>query len=189
MLGEEVSHEEMADRYARSLPSCHQAWRDRTARRKLLQFDLAKLGAGAETRARLPVQLPRPANPVRPLRFPAHPRHPHRAAAGVLHACGNGPGAQRNRPRKPRHRVLQRAVDFRLHVVDPTLFNSGTSSQLSSCYLTTVADDLDGIYEALKENALLSKYAGGLGNDWTPVRALGSHIKGTNGKSQVSCRS
>ncbi|PTT76933.1 ribonucleoside-diphosphate reductase subunit alpha [Pelomonas sp. HMWF004] len=67
----------------------------------------------------------------------------------------------------------------------PTLFNAGTRrSQLSSCYLTTVSDDLDGIYEALKENALLSKFAGGLGNDWTPVRALGSHIKGTNGKSQ-----
>ena len=67
----------------------------------------------------------------------------------------------------------------------PTLFNSGTQrSQLSSCYLTTVADDLEGIYEAIKENALLAKFAGGLGNDWTPVRALGAHIKGTNGKSQ-----
>ncbi len=67
----------------------------------------------------------------------------------------------------------------------PTLFNSGTlHSQLSSCYLTTVSDDLDGIYQAIKENALLQKFAGGLGNDWTPVRALGSHIKGTNGKSQ-----
>ena len=67
----------------------------------------------------------------------------------------------------------------------PTLFNAGTlRSQLSSCYLTTVSDDLEGIYEAIKENALLAKYAGGLGNDWTPVRALGSHIKGTNGKSQ-----
>jgi ribonucleoside-diphosphate reductase alpha chain len=67
----------------------------------------------------------------------------------------------------------------------PTLFNSGTThSQLSSCYLSTVADDLDGIYEAIKENALLAKYAGGLGNDWTPVRAMRSHIKGTNGESQ-----
>jgi len=67
----------------------------------------------------------------------------------------------------------------------PTLFNSGTlRSQLSSCYLTTVPDDLDGIYEAIKENALLSKFAGGLGNDWTQVRALGAHIKGTNGESQ-----
>ncbi|MFW7341700.1 ribonucleoside-diphosphate reductase subunit alpha [Pollutimonas sp. H1-120] len=67
----------------------------------------------------------------------------------------------------------------------PTLFNSGTlHSQLSSCYLTTVSDDLAGIYDAIKENALLAKYAGGLGNDWTPVRALRSHIKGTNGESQ-----
>ncbi len=67
----------------------------------------------------------------------------------------------------------------------PTLFNAGTlHSQLSSCYLTTVSDDLEGIYEAIKENALLAKYAGGLGNDWTPVRALRSHIKGTNGESQ-----
>lgn len=67
----------------------------------------------------------------------------------------------------------------------PTLFNSGTvRPQLSSCYLTTVPDDLDGIYGAIKDNALLSKFAGGLGNDWTPVRAMGAHIKGTNGKSQ-----
>ncbi len=67
----------------------------------------------------------------------------------------------------------------------PTLFNSGTlRSQLSSCYLSTVPDHLDGIYELIKENALLSKFAGGLGNDWTRVRALGSHIKGTNGESQ-----
>jgi ribonucleoside-diphosphate reductase alpha chain len=67
----------------------------------------------------------------------------------------------------------------------PTLFNSGTlRSQLSSCFLTTVADDLDGIYKAIHDNAMLSKWAGGLGNDWTPVRALGAYIKGTNGKSQ-----
>ena len=67
----------------------------------------------------------------------------------------------------------------------PTLFNAGTlRSQLSSCFLTTVSDDLDGIYSAIRDNALLSKWAGGLGNDWTPVRALGAYIKGTNGKSQ-----
>lgn len=66
----------------------------------------------------------------------------------------------------------------------PTLFNSGTlRPQLSSCYLTTVPDDLDGIFAAVKDNALLSKYAGGLGNDWTSVRAMGARIKGTNGKS------
>ena len=85
-----------------------------------------------------------------------------------------------------------RAIEF-YHVLSrfdfmsstPTLFNSGTfRSQLSSCYLTTVSDDLDGIYEAIKENALLAKYAGGLGNDWTAVRAMGARIKGTNGKSQ-----
>ena len=64
----------------------------------------------------------------------------------------------------------------------PTLFNAGTMhSQLSSCYLTTVPDDLHGIYGALQDNAMLSKWAGGLGNDWTPVRGMGAHIKGTNG--------
>ncbi|MFA6920511.1 MAG: ribonucleoside-diphosphate reductase subunit alpha [Gallionella sp.] len=67
----------------------------------------------------------------------------------------------------------------------PTLFNSGSRrSQLSSCYLSTVEDNLEGIYDAIKDNALLAKFAGGLGNDWTPVRALGAHIKGTNGESQ-----
>ncbi|SDI98004.1 ribonucleoside-diphosphate reductase alpha chain [Pseudomonas flavescens] len=67
----------------------------------------------------------------------------------------------------------------------PTLFNAGTlRPQLSSCYLTTVPDDLGGIYDAIRDNALLSKFAGGLGNDWTPVRSLGAYIKGTNGKSQ-----
>jgi ribonucleoside-diphosphate reductase alpha chain len=67
----------------------------------------------------------------------------------------------------------------------PTLFNSGTlRPQLSSCFLTTVADDLDSIFKAVKDNALLAKYSGGLGNDWTPVRGLGAHIRGTNGESQ-----
>jgi ribonucleoside-diphosphate reductase alpha chain len=67
----------------------------------------------------------------------------------------------------------------------PTLFNSGTlRPQLSSCYLTTVPDDLHGIFGAIHDNAMLSKFAGGLGNDWTPVRGMGGYIKGTNGKSQ-----
>ncbi len=67
----------------------------------------------------------------------------------------------------------------------PTLFNAGTlRPQLSSCYLTTVPDDLGGIYGAIRDNALLSKFAGGLGNDWTRVRGLGAYIKGTNGTSQ-----
>jgi ribonucleoside-diphosphate reductase alpha chain len=74
---------------------------------------------------------------------------------------------------------------FRFISSTPTLFNSGTiHSQMSSCYLTTVQDDLGGIFNAIKDDALLSKFAGGLGNDWSNVRALGSHIKGTNGKSQ-----
>ena len=74
---------------------------------------------------------------------------------------------------------------FDYMVSTPQLFNSGTlRPQLSSCFLTTVSDDLEGIYGAIKDNAMLSKWAGGLGNDWTPVRALGAHIKGTNGKSQ-----
>jgi len=67
----------------------------------------------------------------------------------------------------------------------PTLFNAGTPRpQLSSCFLTTISDDLEGIFKAIKDNALLSKYAGGLGNDWTGVRGLGAHIRGTNGQSQ-----
>lgn len=86
----------------------------------------------------------------------------------------------------------QRAIEF-YHLLSsfefmsstPTLFNAGTlRPQLSSCFLTTIPDDLDGIYSAIKDNALLSKFAGGLGNDWTPVRAMNAHIKGTNGKSQ-----
>ena len=86
----------------------------------------------------------------------------------------------------------QRAIEFYnlissfdYMVSTPQLFNSGTlRPQLSSCFLTTIPDDLHGIYSAIRDNAMLSKWAGGLGNDWTPVRALGAHIKGTNGKSQ-----
>ena len=86
----------------------------------------------------------------------------------------------------------ERAIEF-YHLLSsfdymcstPTLFNSASRhSQLSSCYLTTVPDNLNGIFSAIHDNAMLSKWAGGLGNDWTPVRALGSHIKDTNGKSQ-----
>ncbi|HET6503731.1 MAG TPA: ribonucleoside-diphosphate reductase subunit alpha [Amycolatopsis sp.] len=74
---------------------------------------------------------------------------------------------------------------FHFMASTPTLFNSGTTrAQLSSCFLTTVDDDLDSIFQAYKNNALLAKYSGGLGNDWTPVRGLGAHIKGTNGRSQ-----
>ncbi|MFC7342815.1 ribonucleoside-diphosphate reductase subunit alpha [Saccharopolyspora griseoalba] len=67
----------------------------------------------------------------------------------------------------------------------PTLFNAGTTRpQLSSCFLTTVEDDLEAIFSSYRTNALLAKYSGGLGNDWTPVRGIGAHIRGTNGESQ-----
>ncbi|MBU2722916.1 ribonucleoside-diphosphate reductase subunit alpha [Acidithiobacillus ferridurans] len=82
-------------------------------------------------------------------------------------------------------RFYQVLSTFKFVCSTPTLFNSGTTHpQLSSCFLTTVPDDLEGIFDAVKENALLSKFSGGLGNDWTPVRAMGSWIKGTNGQSQ-----
>ena len=108
-----------------------------------------------------------------------------RTAAGLLHARGDGACAARDRPRGEGDRVLRSALLVRLHGSTPTLFNAGTlRPQLSSCFLTTVPDDLDGIFKSIKDNALLAKYSGGLGNDWTRVRGLGAHIKGTNGESQ-----
>ncbi len=75
-------------------------------------------------------------------------------------------------------------AEMRFMCSTPTLFNSGTTRpQLSSCFLTTIPDDLGGIYSAIRDNALLAKYAGGIGNDWTPIRGLGATIRGTNGKS------
>ncbi|MCX7120643.1 MAG: ribonucleoside-diphosphate reductase subunit alpha [Gammaproteobacteria bacterium] len=100
-----------------------------------------------------------------------------RVAMGLAHC----EGAQKNERAIEFYRLLS---SFDYMSSTPTLFNAGTlRPQLSSCYLTTVPDDLDGIYGALKDNALLSKFAGGLGNDWTPVRSMGAYIKGTNGKS------
>ena len=94
--------------------------------------------------------------------------------------------AQNEREHRHEHAIsfynLLSSMDFMSST--PTLFNSGTMApQLSSCFLTTIPDDLEGIYSALKDNALLSKYAGGLGNDWTPIRATGAYIKGTHGQS------
>lgn len=74
---------------------------------------------------------------------------------------------------------------FRFMSSTPTLFNAGTTRpQLSSCFLTTVDDDLAGIFHGIRNNAMLAKYSGGLGNDWTPVRGIGAKIRGTNGESQ-----
>jgi ribonucleoside-diphosphate reductase alpha chain len=185
VLGEEVTQAEMSTRYAEYFPTyIGQGVKAQLLDEKLYSYDLKRLGAALK--------------PQRDLQFnylglqTLYDRY-------FLHV-----GERRiELPQAFFMRVAmglalneinreERAIEFYnvLSTFDfmsstPTLFNSGTQrSQLSSCYLTTVADDLDGIYEAIKENALLSKFAGGLGNDWTPVRALGSYIKGTNGKSQ-----
>lgn len=185
ILGEEVTHAEMHTRYADYFPGfikkgVHAELLDE----KLLQFDLAKLGAALKADRDLQFDylglqtlFDRYFLHVDEVRIELPQAFFMRVAMGL---------ALNEIDREARaiefYEVLS-TFDFMSST--PTLFNSGTRrSQLSSCYLTTVSDDLDGIYEALKENALLSKFAGGLGNDWTNVRALGSHIKGTNGKSQ-----
>ena len=100
-----------------------------------------------------------------------------RVAMGLAHGEGDP-----NRKAIEFYRLLS-SFDFMCST--PTLFNAGTpNAQLSSCFLTTVPDDLDGIFKSIKDNALLSKFSGGLGNDWSRVRGLGAHIKGTNGQSQ-----
>ncbi|MDE2368960.1 MAG: ribonucleoside-diphosphate reductase subunit alpha [Burkholderiales bacterium] len=185
ILGGNVTQAEMAERYADYFPRfVKQGVEAELLDEKLMQFDLARLGAALDA--------------GRDLQFDylglqtLYDRY-------FLHI-------DERRIEMPQAFFMRVAMGLALNEIDrearaiefynvlstfdfmsstPTLFNSGTRrSQLSSCYLTTVADDLDGIYEALKENALLSKFAGGLGNDWTRVRALGSYIKGTNGKSQ-----
>ena len=185
VLGEEVTQAEMSTRYAEYFPTfVSQGVKAQLLDERLASFDLKRLGAALK--------------PERDLQFnylglqTLYDRY-------FLHI-------QDKRIELPQAFFMRVAMGLSLNEINreeraiefygvlstfdfmsstPTLFNAGTlRSQLSSCYLTTVADDLDGIYEAIKENALLSKFAGGLGNDWTPVRALGSYIKGTNGKSQ-----
>jgi len=185
VLGETLSLPQLAGRYAESFaPFIRRGVEHELLDERLLQFDLARLGAALK--------------PERDLQFDylglqtLYDRY-------FLHV-------RKQRIELPQVFFMRVAMGLALNEIDrearaiefyevlssfdfmsstPTLFNSGTRrSQLSSCYLTTVPDELDGIYEAIKENALLSKYAGGLGNDWTRVRALGSHIKGTNGESQ-----
>ncbi len=185
VLGEEVLHEEMSSRYAEYFPTyISQGVKAQLLDERLASFDLQRLGAALK--------------PERDLQFnylglqTLYDRYflhinDHRIELPQAFFMRVAMGLSLNEINRE-----ERAIEFYnvLSTFDfmsstPTLFNSGTQrSQLSSCYLTTVADDLDGIYEAIKENALLSKFAGGLGNDWTPVRALGSYIKGTNGKSQ-----
>jgi ribonucleoside-diphosphate reductase alpha chain len=185
ILGGEVLQSEMDKRYPEYFPQFIKKGVDNDLLdERMLQFDLAKLGAALR--------------PERDMRFDylglqtLYDRY-------FLHV-------RKTRIEMPQAFFMRVAMGLSLNEIErearaiefyevlstfnfmsstPTLFNSGTQrSQLSSCYLSTVPDDLDGIYELIKENALLSKFAGGLGNDWTRVRALGSHIKGTNGESQ-----
>jgi ribonucleoside-diphosphate reductase alpha chain len=185
IVGEELLHSDMHTRYAEYFPTfIKKGVAAELLDEKLLQYDLAKLGAALKADRDLQFDYlglqtlyDRYFLHVNDVRIEMPQAFYMRVAMGL---------ALNEIDREARaiefYEVLS-TFDFMSST--PTLFNSGTHrSQLSSCYLTTVADDLDGIYEALKENALLSKFAGGLGNDWTNVRALGSHIKGTNGKSQ-----
>ncbi|MBP6775703.1 MAG: ribonucleoside-diphosphate reductase subunit alpha [Piscinibacter sp.] len=185
IIGEEVAHAEMTTRYAEYFPGFVRIGVDaELLDEKLLQFDLARLGAALK--------------PERDMQFDylglqtlfdryflhiAERRIELPQAFFMRVAMGLALNEIDREARAIEFYEVLSTFDFMSST--PTLFNAGSRrSQLSSCYLTTVSDDLDGIYEALKENALLSKFAGGLGNDWTNVRALGSHIKGTNGKSQ-----
>ncbi len=185
IVGEELLHSDMRARYAEYFPTfIKKGVSAELLDEKLLQYDLAKLGAALKADRDLQFDYlglqtlyDRYFLHINEVRIEMPQAFYMRVAMGL---------ALNEIDREARaiefYEVLS-TFDFMSST--PTLFNAGTQrSQLSSCYLTTVADDLDGIYEALKENALLSKFAGGLGNDWTNVRALGSHIKGTNGKSQ-----
>ena len=185
ILGEEVSQEQMATRYADYFPQfIKKGIEAELLDSKLAQFDLARLGAALKAERDqqfdylgLQTLYDRYFLHIDETRIEMPQAFFMRVAMGL---CLNE--IDREARAIEFYDVLS-SFDFMSST--PTLFNSGSlRSQLSSCYLTTVADDLDGIYEALKENALLSKFAGGLGNDWTRVRALGSYIKGTNGKSQ-----
>ncbi|WP_029526064.1 ribonucleoside-diphosphate reductase subunit alpha [Polaromonas glacialis] len=185
VLGEEVSHEAMAIRYASYFPEfIAKGVKNELLDEKLQQFDLARLGAALKPERDLQFDylglqtlFDRYFLHVRKQRIELPQAFFMRVAMGL-----SLNEADREARAIEFYEILS-SFDFMSST--PTLFNAGTlRSQLSSCYLTTVADDLGGIYDAIKENALLSKFAGGLGNDWTPVRAMGAHIKGTNGESQ-----
>ncbi|MDM9560466.1 MULTISPECIES: ribonucleoside-diphosphate reductase subunit alpha [Bordetella] len=185
VLGEEVSQADMATRYADYFPTFIQRGIEGgLIDPQLADYDLARVAAALDARRDLQfgylglqTLYDRYFLHIRGTRIELPQVFFMRVAMGL---------ALRETDREARaiefYEILS-SFDFMSST--PTLFNSGTlHSQLSSCYLTTVSDDLEGIYDAIKENALLAKYAGGLGNDWTPVRALRSHIKGTNGESQ-----
>jgi ribonucleoside-diphosphate reductase alpha chain len=185
VLGEEVAHEQMATRYAEYFPAfIQQGIKAQLLDEKLGTFDLKRLGEALDASRDLKFDY----LGLQTLydRYFLHIQDHHielPQAFFMRVAMGLSINEVDREARAIEFYNVLSTFDFMSST--PTLFNSGTQrSQLSSCYLTTVPDDLDGIYEAIKENALLSKFAGGLGNDWTPVRALGAYIKGTNGKSQ-----
>ena len=185
ILGEETLQSDMAMRYAEDFPGfIKKGVQAELLDEKMLQFDLPRLGAAMK--ADRDLQFDYLGLQTLYDRYFLHideQRIELPQAFYMRVAMGLALGEIDREARAIEFYEVLSSFDFMSST--PTLFNAGTRrSQLSSCYLTTVADDLDGIYEALKENALLSKFAGGLGNDWTNVRALGSHIKGTNGKSQ-----
>jgi ribonucleoside-diphosphate reductase alpha chain len=186
-LGEEVTQAGMATRYAAYLPEfVRRGIEAELLDERLAQYDLNCLGAALD--ANRDLKFTYLGLQILYDRYFLH-IHGRRIELPQIFFMRVAMGLALNEPQGNRE---ARAIEFYnvLSSFDfmsstPTLFNSGTRrSQLASCYLTTVSDDLDGIYEAIKENAMLQKYAGGIGNDWTPVRALGAYIKGTNGKSQ-----
>jgi ribonucleoside-diphosphate reductase alpha chain len=185
ILGEEVTQVQMASRYAEYFPQFIKEGVDaELLDERLQQFDLARLGAAID--ASRDLQFDYLGLQTLYDRYFLH-RAKRRIEMPQAFFMRVAMGLSLNEIDREARAIefYQVLSSFDFMSSTPTLFNSGTRrSQLSSCYLTTVADDLDGIYEAIKENALLSKFAGGLGNDWTRVRALGSHIKGTNGESQ-----
>ncbi|WPP45745.1 ribonucleoside-diphosphate reductase subunit alpha [Pseudomonas sp. AN-1] len=184
-IAERATHHEMADFYAKALA----VYVDKGIEFELLdpklrEFDLAKLGAALDherdqqfTYLGLQTLYDRYFLHKNDIRFELPQVFFMRVAMGL---------AIEEQDREARAIEFYNLLSsFDYMASTPTLFNAGTlRPQLSSCYLTTVPDDLSGIYNAIHDNAMLSKFAGGLGNDWTPVRALGSYIKGTNGKSQ-----
>ncbi|OWT75583.1 MULTISPECIES: ribonucleoside-diphosphate reductase subunit alpha [unclassified Achromobacter] len=189
VLGEEVSQDDMLARYADYFPTfIARGIEGQLLDAKLAQFDLPRLAKALNAKRDLQfgylglqTLYDRYFLHIRGSRIELPQVFFMRVAMGL--ALGETkPGVDREGRAIEFYEILS-SFDFMSST--PTLFNAGTlHSQLSSCYLTTVSDDLEGIYDAIKENALLAKYAGGLGNDWTPVRALRSHIKGTNGESQ-----
>jgi ribonucleoside-diphosphate reductase alpha chain len=185
VLGEEVGQAEMAARYPDYFPAyIKQGIEAELLDERLMQYDLARLAAVLDARRDLQFQYLGLQTLYDRYFLHIDERRIELPQAFFMRVAMGLALNEINRE--------ERAIEFYevLSKFDymsstPTLFNAGTRhSQLSSCYLTTVPDDLDGIYQAIKENALLQKYAGGLGNDWTRVRSLGAYIKGTNGKSQ-----